>query len=378
MPEYLVVSRAQSGVRFPKDAPLILEQFPTELGRVDIIIQTRLAPLAGISKPVPMGLMAEVRGSAPSLDDAVQEFSRAVQSLCPVFSFIGNSTIEDMVPEIGYEVTPGVTDRDFFQQFLSEERLLIIERRRIPTDLTVRILDNFLHHAEAERIRRALAQYYQALRNWEPGQEVLAVAHLWMGVEALTPVVVRRFALEQKIDRAGMASLWQVDERQVEAEARRLLIMQGDSDAYSTARRASDGFEHGYLGFLELRKHADQVRLKVAEYLRQAIINELALDKSDAAALLAPPFNIPGHLGLAKYLRGKLIAPTEEIAAPDQAYPFLKWTTKFTEVGEPNDEDVKVKMEETITGVFAKGVRFQPRRVEVWGGQESTLKRDGV
>lgn len=378
MSKYVVVSRAQSGIRFGKDEPLVLEQFPSVLGRVDIVVRTRLAPYEGISKPVPMGIMSEVRGDAPSLDDAVQQFSGVVQSLCPVFAFIGNSPIEDMTPEIGYEVTPGVVERDFFQQFLVEERLLMVTRRRISTDLAVRVLRTFLHHPESERIRRALAQYYQALRNWEPGQEVLAIAHLWMGVEALAPAVLRRVLVEQQTNRSELAASWKVDERNLEAEVRKRLIMRGDTEAYATARKASDGFEHGFLGFDDLRNHSERVRAKVANYLRLSILNELGLDASDAAIISSPPYDKPGHLGSAKYLRGKLVAAGDEIAAAGQAYPFLKWKTTFRELPNPDSDEVTVKMEETITGVFAEGVSFRPQSVEVWGGQESTVRRDGV
>src|SRR5438093_13759844 len=114
MAEYFVVSRAQAGVRLGKHDPLILRQFPTPFGRADILIQTRLAPFAGASKPVPMGIMAEVRGIAPSLDEALPHFSRAVQSLLPVLAFVGNSPIEDMTPEIGYDVSASVSEREYF------------------------------------------------------------------------------------------------------------------------------------------------------------------------------------------------------------------------------------------------------------------------
>lgn len=378
MPLYTVVSRAQSGVRFPKDAPLTLEQYPSVLGRVDIVVRTRLVHVGGMSKPAPMGLMAEVRGCAPSLNDAVQQFSGVVQSLCPVFTFIGNSPIEDMTPEIGYEVTPGVSERDFFQQFIREERLLILDRRRIPTDLAVRVLRALVSHAEADRIRRALGQYYQALRNWEPGQEVLALAHLWMGAEALTPAVLRRFLTTKSIDRVELAKSWQVEERHLDAETRKRLIMQGDTDAYATARKASDGFEHGFLGFSELRNHSERVRSKVANLLRLAILKELGLSAADEATLCSPPYDQPGHLGFAKYLRGKLVGGTDDLAAPDQAHPFLKWETTFQEMPNPDSEELKIKMSETITGVFAKGVSFKLESTEVWGGQESTLKRDNA
>lgn len=374
MTEYFVVCRAQSGVRFGKEDPLLLHQFPTSVGPVDILIKTRLAPAAGFTKPVPMGLMAEVRGTAPSLDDALQAFSRAVNSLCPVLVFIGNSPIEDMAPEIGYDISPGVPEREYFQQFLPEERLLFVERRRISAELIARVLRALIAHADAERLRRALGQYYQALRNWEPGLEVLALAHLWMGVEALTPVVLRRTLETRACDRAALAATWNVEERHLDAEVRKRLVMHDDAEAYKRAKAASDGFEHGFLGFAQVHAHSDAVRVKVAAHLRHSILDELGLDAADASTIAAAPYDVPGHLHSTKYLRGRLLAPTDALAATGQAYPYLQWRTVFRDVSDPATDDVMFKMEETFTGQFAEGVAFKPTRIEVWGGQESAVK----
>jgi hypothetical protein len=47
------------------------------------------------------------------LDEALRQFSGIIQSLCPVLAFLGNSPVEDMIPELGFEVTPGVNERDY-------------------------------------------------------------------------------------------------------------------------------------------------------------------------------------------------------------------------------------------------------------------------
>jgi len=90
------MSRAQSGVRLGKAGHAAIASGSNPDRPFDILFKTRLATSKGFSKPLPMGLMAEARGSAPSLDDALQHFSRAAQSLCPVLVFIGNCPIEDI------------------------------------------------------------------------------------------------------------------------------------------------------------------------------------------------------------------------------------------------------------------------------------------
>jgi hypothetical protein len=73
------------------------------------------------------------------------------------------------------------------------------------------------------------------------------------------------------------------------------------------SERASDGFEHGFLGFDELFAHAETVRLTVAAYLRAEIVTELNLDHGDVASLTADQYSEPGHLLITEYLRGLLV-----------------------------------------------------------------------
>jgi hypothetical protein len=378
MPEYFVVSRAHAGIRFGKDDALILRSFPSGCGPVDILVRTRLRPAAEFGKSIPAGLVAEARGTAPTLNAALQEFSRAVQSVCPVLVFLANSPVEDMTPELGYGVGEGLTEREFFQQFLSEDPIPLIERRRLSSDLVVRVLAALGKHTEFERLHRALAQYYQALRNWQPGQEILALAHLWMGVEALTPVVLRRVLASEGVDRDGLAAKWSVAPRAIDAEVRKRLILNGDEEAYKKAKSASDGFEHGFLGIAEVKAHSEAVRQGVASHLRRAILQELLLDPADETIIQSAPYDKPGHLHTAKYLRGTLEGTGDNLAADGQAYPILSWKTAFREVPNPDSDDIKFKIEETITPRLAEGISLSNISIEVWGGQESNIQRADV
>lgn len=375
MPEYLVVARAQSGIRIGKDDPLIIHKYPTPIGPVDMLFRTRLANLAGFSKPIPMGLMAEIRGVAPSLDEALQHFSQAAQSICPVLAFIGNSSVDDMAPEISYDISLGQTERDFFQQFLPEERILMVERRRVPANLAVRFLEAMSQHAESGRIHRAVAQYYQALHDWQPGHEVLAFSHLWMSVEALTPVALRRVLAEKGMDRAQLAAEWGIDLKQLDAEVRKRLIMQGDEDTYKKAKVTSDGFEHGFLALPDVHANSNTLRVTVATYLRTAILRELSLGVDDVTTMTQPPWDSPGHVHTAKYVRIKLLTKTENLAAPAQQYPMLNWKTSYRDTSDPNADEVKMEIDESFTGVFAADVAFRMGSIEMWGGQESNLKK---
>ena len=373
MAEYFVVSRAQSGVRFGKDDPLLISQFPSAIGPVNMIIKTRFVQMPGFSRPLQMGLMAEARGSAPTIIEALQEFSKTVQSICPILVLIGNSPIEDMTPEIGYDVSPDITEREFFQQFLAEENILHIDRRRIPSDLAFKVLKKLFGHTEAKRLQRAIGQYYQALRNWEPGQETLWLSHLWVGAEALTKVVLRRILVEQQLDASELAAAWQIEKTGLDSQIRKREILRGDEESYKIAKSVSDGFEHGFLDYSELHNKSDSVRAKVARHLRKAIIKELAMDSADEALLLNAPYISPGHLHSAKYLRGTLVTPGNQLAAEGQAYPFIEWKTSYHEVPNSSPDEVKFQLREHLTAQIASGATFRIGKIEMWGGQESNM-----
>jgi hypothetical protein len=378
MPEYVVILRAQSGVRLPKDDALIVRRLPTDVGPVDVLFKTRLTSVAQFSKPVPMGLVVEVRGMASSLGEAIPAFASAAQGITPLLAMMGNSQIDDLAPEIAWEVTPGVNERAFFQQHLVEERLLMVARRKLTGDAILRFLQAVATHPDAERIRRTMAQYHQALQNWEPGREILALAHLWMGVEALTPVVLRAELSRLGIDRTALLAQWGVTQKQLDSQVRLRLILKGDQDLYRKAKAASDGFEHGYLRVAEIKANSDAVRKDVANHLRESLLAQLQIDATDRDVFSKPPYDSPGHLRTVKYLRGKLIGTGEQLARANQAYPIMHWTTTFFEIPNDSPDDVSFKFSETFTPRLAPGIAFRPESLAVWGGQESTFGKDHV
>jgi hypothetical protein len=163
-----------------------------------------------------------------------------------------NAWVGDAEPKIAFDATPHATERRHLSNFVREERgTLPRPGRNVDVAATVALLQAVKDHAATNRLRRAIAQYAMALGHWKDGHETMALAHLYIGMEALTPAALRRERHRTGLDDDGLASRYRIDERRKSSRAARLqavirreVLFQGDAEAASKARQASDGFEH--------------------------------------------------------------------------------------------------------------------------------------
>ncbi len=74
MPDYVVVLRSSSGVRFAPDAGALFESWPSVYGRLELRYRTRWVD-EGFEHDVFSELWVEAAGEAPRIDEAIEEFS---------------------------------------------------------------------------------------------------------------------------------------------------------------------------------------------------------------------------------------------------------------------------------------------------------------
>jgi len=142
------------------------------------------------------------------------------------------------------------------------------------------------------------------------------------------PLQLRRLCKQHQTDEDGLASLFSVEKSELDATIRREVIFQGDLDCHREAKKASDGFEHGFLGFGDLRAIAARRRDQTAEYLRKAILDVAQCDDALRKKLLENTVAV-GAWRLERYFRGLLVGEGDELAAPDQAYPIVRWRSSI-------------------------------------------------
>ncbi|MGH8727552.1 MAG: hypothetical protein ACREV9_05235 [Burkholderiales bacterium] len=221
---------------------------------------------------VPGHLWIEIRGTAPDLERAIGPFANAGLAGISIIATTVNAAIGEPEVEVAFESTKGAKQREYFQSYVPPETAVLYTGRVIDLSLTSAFLDALKGNKEAERLLRAMNQYNLALVSWKFGHATISLAHLWMAVEALTKVKLRAECRERCLtEPTALASSLGVDLRKLDATIRREFILQGDIECYKQAKEASDGFEHGFLGFDHILEISQQVRSRMATYVRAAI-----------------------------------------------------------------------------------------------------------
>ncbi len=363
---FVVVVRGPAAFFFHPDDRLIVEDFPSAMGPVNIAYTTRWLK-KGDDIILPGHLWIEIRGHATTLEDALVAFGNAALSLLPIFSLSANAAVDEPEIELGFDNTPGATERDYFQCYLPPETEMLHVVRRIKVEPTVALLKAVTTHPEAERLLRGANQYRLALDSWRLGRESLALAHLWMALEAITKTKLRAICESRKITEIGLASSLGIIQDKLDSVIRRDFLLQGDIECYKKGKQASDGFEHGFLEYDKIREHSKEIRHRMASYLRRALFElcNLAADVIDV--LTTDPNDKPlGYRPVVKYFRGKLVGEGDELSTPGSAYPFMRWTPSIKSAGFKADGRFDVTLSETLTAELAEGIKFRRVSHEVW------------
>ena len=369
---YIVVLKAQSSARFKPERPLIVTNCPSPMGPVKLIFRT-IYVNEGFSVPIPRELWIKLTGSAQSLDSAIKSFSIPALVLVPVIALSVNAPIDTPEVNIAYDNTQGKDGRDFFESFLPDEKGLIRQGRTVNTDATVDLLTALDNHPHQARLLRAINQYSVALLNWKPGREIIAGAHLYMGIDTLTKIALSNYCEEKGKSEIDLVKEWGIEKQELDSKVRERILFQGDTDCYKKAKKASDGFEHGYVPFPDIYTISTEIRDLTAYYLRSSIIDLIRPKNSARSILLSTPFKHPlQSWEITKQIKGRLISKSDKLAKEGQEYPYIKWNSEIKSITCDESGEYNIEMQETFTNLFTNGVSFQPDVVEVYGPKKDS------
>jgi hypothetical protein len=372
--EFTIIARSSSAARFRRSSPpLITHGFPTPWGAVSLEFRTRYAKAYGFD--MPRELWAEIRGPAPNLREALEHFPATAAALVPFIALSANARVGHPDAHLGFESTPGATEREFFESFLPDETGLPMQGRGVDVEATMAIFRAVGSHRDFERLLRASTHYLLALERWHPRDVALALAHLFMGMEALKDAALRKLTAGDGRTEAELCQQWGIpgDERNLKKAlleaTRREVLFRGDVETHNKARLASDMFEHGFESFGEVISLAKAVRNQTASYLRRGILETAEVDEEYITALLAPKYERPVESWrIVQSVWGLVIGEGDELAASDEEYPILTWSSS-PRVDSYDEETGRVTLglTENMKVKLADGMSFQPVRYEVAG-----------
>jgi hypothetical protein len=369
--EYRIAARTRSSALFrPNEALRVtyhLDGVP-----IRMTLQTRYHRW-GFAVPVPGDLWLDARGAADGLKMALALFTNAGRDIASVVALSANAAVAPLEAELGYESTAGITRREYLQRFLPTERMAYTSR--FVDVLAVQALVSALaKHPERDRLIRAVSQYSEALSNWRAGSELLAVSHLFMGVEAIKTACWRHAIASAGTTKEDLAKEWGFRnggrlsrEQFLDQEARLRLVFSGDAECHRLAKETSDHFEHGFSSAGALYEPARGALVKTAEYLRMAVLCLLNVSGEHRELLLGPKYKRPRGLpGLDMYISGYLVGEGE-LAAPNNEYPVCRWEHKLQQVTfDAATERYSFQPSHDFTPQLGEGIAFEPARFEVW------------
>lgn len=321
----------------------------------------------GFEVPAPLKLCAEGRGPAYSLEDAVQRFANAARGGSTILALVANADLGILNPEIVFDASSERDQHEFLQIISPEHPLRAVPNRRVNVEDATSVSKALSAHPEILRLRRAMAQYSIALGLWNPGHEIQCLAHLYMGIEALTKAHLRQHLADHGLNEDQLVKEWKIDRKRLDAEVRYRLLFHEDRDAYTKAKAVSDGLEHGYSEYGEMRLPAREVIVRTAHHLRRSIVDMLKLD--DELRVRLQSIGEPrGPIILVRYLRGILSGQADNLPAADQRYPIMEWRGGLNTVTQGADGRYSFTTNEAFTPKLGEGVSFSSIRFEIWDG----------
>jgi hypothetical protein len=374
--EYTIVLRSRSGARVRPGYYIDLSDFPDGLGGlVQVHISNRWDDI-GLDHPVPRELWMAVRAKAQSLDAAVRSATTAASIVAIILSFCVNALVEPPALHLVFNSTEGLSRREFMEVFLPDER----GQPRIARWIDVDSFFAFGHAAyaspEARRLFRALAQYQVALRYWNTGSQLLALAHLYITCEVLTKAVLRVHQTRLGITEEEQAQLLGVDitdkqwRRMAEVFARREYIFKGDKAIYDAARKASDAFEHGSADLGNVRQTAESVTRELFALVRSAMLSLVpSLNQTVADTIMSKhPVDIsPLYKQVTGYIVSEEPSDPMNLGIEGELFPTLRWQSGIR-ASRLEDDKLILEPEETFTVQFAPGLLFEVRDLAIYGG----------
>lgn len=298
MREYWVILRSVSAAHLQENGTILIKAASASTIPVREVVLHSEYTAGG-----PRFLRCDIRGMADSVDDAIVMYGNLAGEHLNLLSFLANAAVGQPNVAVIYEVTPGADKRAYRQRILAQTPVHPVMFRTIPTRWFGVVQEAINAHPKSERLRRSISYYAEALRSWHPHDMIRPGEFLFQAVEALSPVIVAAematLGTKTKQDLAQYYGFSPKDESDrshlydLEGKLRCLRIFGEREDIYQGLRKLSDGFEHAYLPFDEIRSLSKQVSQMASEAIRRTILVQAGVSSDVLVELHAPSVTMP-------------------------------------------------------------------------------------
>ncbi len=370
--QFRVAARAPASTLIP-EGERIEVTYEVDGRPIKLIFRTRYLDQGHFSK-VPADLWLDATGEAADLTSAAWAFSNAGRDMAMILSLSANAAIAPLEPEIIFETTPGLDRREHFQRYLAPDGFAYASRR-IDSEAAIALIGAIGVSTEKDRLIRATSQYSEALQTWRGGHELLALSHLFMGVEAIKTAYLRWELDRTGKDRDQLAADWGFEAKRrmqrdtfLDQQARLRLVFQGEEECHRVAKETSDQYEHGFKNAGMLHAPAGECLVRTAELLRQAIFTVANLPQDAMRTLLGPNYLQPrGPTGVETYVRSTIVGTGEALAALGSEYPHYEWASRLKDVRHDAETGLYTfQPDHSMTASIAEGVSFTFNSVEAY------------
>lgn len=348
-------------------------------GIFQLVAQTRHEPY-GEGQSIPRELWIQVSGPGVSLDAFITHAQDMANTITSILTFAHNSGTDFGVQaNLAFDACEAHEDHPYFQNVIKPESGPPRPARNVDVTAMQSLLRDLFAHSDKDRLLRAIGQYEAALRHWRPGGEVMALAHLYVTMEVLTPLIRRKE--EQKVGgEAQLAKQWKLVPKQcskcghqfglggiIDVEVRKRVLFRGETAVYKQAKEASDGLEHGYLPVATVRAHAGKHMQRLSVLARHAIVDLISADADWRGQFLTSARDNPlGSFEIAQYVRATLRGPADKLPAAGNVYPYFDVAHEITDISLTHDGTWQMSIDGTTTYYVGEGVLVEDIRMEHW------------
>jgi hypothetical protein len=366
-PIYHVVFKARAAARFRRETEQIWFNVGLEPGPVQMRVRTRFTD-EGHEAGVPRELFIEMRGPAAGMNLAIDTFGPFAAAVANVVAFSTNVAVHPIELYVAVDATPGLTEREFSQQYGPLESGFIGQGRAIHAQATGELFQLVASGGpELNHLGVALHHYAVALTRWETGGEAFVLNHLYTAAEALEKTIKAQESAALGIPEDQLYKPLGLPKNAVGAHYRRDVVFGGDRALYELVKATSDGFEHGSLSIAEAQAQAKKLCPTVFGLIRTCVLGRLGATQELRDILLGEKYRWPLDPSRRRIVDGTFVGTGDQMGPPGYNFPYLAWDTMVSALTFDDADDLQAQVKENFRVHSADGGLFRARGIRMYG-----------